>query len=78
MIANVNLAKKIHAPLIICSGALSHWEFRDPLELSSFLIQLGLKINEAKDCVTKIPEKIILQNKERRSQKWIAPGVKIK
>lgn len=78
MIANVNLAEKIHAPLIICSDSLSHWELRDPLELSSFLIQLGLKINEAKDCVTKIPEKIILQNKERRNEKWVQPGVKIK
>lgn len=78
MISNVNLAKKIHTPIIICSGSLSHWELRDPLELISFLTSLGLKIGEAKECLTKIPEKIVLQNKERRSQKWIQPGVKIK
>lgn len=78
MISNVNLAKKIHAPLIICSGSLSHWELRDPIELSSFMMELGLKTNEATDCISKVPEKIVLQNKERKSQKWIAPGVKIK
>ena len=78
MISNVNLAKKIHAPLIICSGSLSHWELRDPLELISFMSDLGMKTDEAKECLTKIPEKIILQNKERRSQKWVQPGVKIK
>lgn len=78
MIENVNLAKKIGVPLIICSGALSHWELRDPLELSSFMIELGLKTNEAVGCISKIPEKIISQNKERKNQKWIMPGVKIK
>jgi ribonuclease P/MRP protein subunit RPP1 len=78
MISNVNLAKKIHAPLIICSGSLSHWELRDPLSLISFSMELGLKINEAKECLTKVPEKIILQSKERKDKKWIAPGVKIK
>jgi len=78
MISNVNLAKKIHAPIIVCSSALSHWELRHPLELISFMSHLGLKTNEAKECITKIPEKIILQNKERRSQKWVQPGVKIK
>jgi len=78
MISNANLAKKIHAPLIICSGSLSHWELRDPLELISFMSHLGMKTEEAKECLTKIPEKIVLQNKERRNQKWVQPGVKIK
>ena len=78
MISNVNLAKKIHAPLVICSGSLSHWELRYPLSLISFLMELGLKINEAKECLTKIPEKIVVQSKERKDKKWIAPGVKIK
>jgi len=78
IISNVSLAKKIHAPLIVCSGSLSHWELRDPLELISFMTHLGLKIDEAKECIAKIPEKIILQNKERRNQKWVQPGVRIK
>ncbi len=78
IISNVNLASKIHAPLIICSGSLSHWELRDPLEMTSLLIQLGLKIDDAKNCLAKVPEKIILQNRERRSEKWIMPGVKLK
>jgi RNase P/RNase MRP subunit p30 len=37
-----------------------------------------LKIDEAKECLTKVPEKIVLQSKERKDKKWIAPGVKIK
>jgi ribonuclease P/MRP protein subunit RPP1 len=78
MISNASLAKKIHVPLIICSGSLSHWELRDPLELISFLMEIGLKINEAKDCLTNVPEKIVFQSRERRDKKWIAPGVKIK
>lgn len=78
IISNISLASKTHAPTIICSGSLSHWELRDPLEMISFLTQTGLKINEAKECLMKIPEKVILQNKERKDKKWIAPGVKMK
>jgi ribonuclease P/MRP protein subunit RPP1 len=78
IIANVSLAKKLHAPIIVCSGSLSHWELRDPLEMVSFLTQLGLQQNEARECLTKVPEGIILQSKERKDKKWIAPGVRVK
>lgn len=74
---NVKLAKKYKAPIVACSGALSHWDVCDPQCLISFVSLLGLQLNEAKATVSKIPEKIIRQIKERKSEDWIVPGVKV-
>jgi len=77
MCQNVKLAKKYKAPVIICSGALSHWDICDPQCLVSFGTILELNLKEAKDCVSKVPEKILKQVKERRSGDWVAPGIKV-
>ncbi len=74
---NVKLAKKFHAPIILCSGGISHFELRDPQVMISMASQLGLELNEAKDSILKIPENIIKQSKERNSEKWVMPGVKV-
>jgi ribonuclease P/MRP protein subunit RPP1 len=77
MAKNIKLAKKCHAPIILCSGAISHWELRAPECLVSMACQLGLELNEAKKAISEVPKKIIEKIKERGSEKWIMPGVKI-
>ena len=74
---NIRLAKKLHAPIILGSGGISHFELKDPQVMISMGNQLGLELNEAKDAVSKIPENIIKQSEERKSEKWIMPGVKV-
>jgi len=74
---NVRLAKKYGVPIICCSGAISHLEMRDPKILASFLTLLGLELKEAKECLSKIPANILNLSKERRSEKWIMPGVRV-
>ena len=74
---NVRLAKKYKAPIIICSGAISHWELRAPECLISMACQLGLELKEAKDALSKVPQEIIKLIKERKSKDWIMPGVKV-
>jgi len=71
------LAKKFKAPIIICSGAINHFEMRDPYCLISLATQLGLELKEAKDAITKVPEGIIEEIKRRRDERWIMPGVEI-
>jgi len=73
---NLKLCRKFKTPIIICSGAISHWQLKDPKVLISMGVLLGLEINEAKLSLSKIPEKIISQIEERKSEKWIMPGVK--
>jgi ribonuclease P/MRP protein subunit RPP1 len=77
MAKNIKLAKKYHAPIILCSGAISHWELRSPECLISMACQLGLELTEAKKAVSEVPKSIIEKAKERRSEKWVMPGVKI-
>ncbi len=74
---NVMLAKKFKAPIVVCSSALSHWEMKDPQVLVSFATLFGLNLKEAKGSLTKVPEKILNRAGERKSEKWIMPGVKV-
>ena len=75
---NIALAKKYKMPIILCSGAISHWELRDPLCMISMAEQLELPLKRAKEAVSKAPENIVKRVKERKSSKWVMPGVKIK
>ena len=75
--ANVRLAKRCHAPVVVCSGALSHWEIKDPQVLVSFANTLGLDMKDAKDSLSKIPETGLKESKERKGLRWIMPGVKV-
>lgn len=74
---NVKLCKKFHVQLIICSGAISHLQMKDPKVLISMGKILGLELSEAKKCVSEVPENIIKMSKERQSENWIGPGVKL-
>jgi len=73
---NVKLCKKYKAPIIICSGAVTHWQLKDPKVLISMGVLLGLDLNEAKKAVSKVPENMIKMIKERKKN-WVMPGVKI-
>src|SRR3989338_332628 len=73
---NVMLCKKYKTPIIICSGAISHWQLKDPSILQSMGCLFELELNEAKKSLTEIPSRIIEAVKEKRSRKWIMPGVK--
>lgn len=72
---NVKLAKKYGVPIILCSGAISHYELRDPLCMASTATQLGLTLKEAKDAVSKVPSSIVKKSKTRKGKKWVMPGV---
>jgi len=74
---NVVLCKKYRTPVIICSGAVTHWQLRDPKVLMSMGCLLGLELNETKKTISEVPENIIKMIKERRDEKWIRPGVKV-
>ena len=73
----IRLYKKFKFPLIVSSGALSHWQIKDPKVLISYLVTLGLEMKEAKEALSVTPRKIIERAKEWKSDKWIMPGVKV-
>jgi ribonuclease P/MRP protein subunit RPP1 len=75
---NVQLAKKYKMPIVVCSGAKSHWDMRDPLSLASMAEQLGMPLKDAKESVSKTPEAIVKEIKKRKGGEWVMPGVKIR
>lgn len=74
---NVKLCKKYKTPIIISSGAVSHWQLKDPKVLISMGRLLGLELSEAKKALSETPQNMIRVIKERRDSKWIRPGVKV-
>lgn len=74
---NVAICRKVGAPMIICSGAASHWQIKDPKVLIAMGCLLGMKFDEAKKSVTEVPANIIKMVKERQNENWIRPGVKV-
>ena len=77
MMENIKLCKKFGAPIIICSGSISHLQMKDPKILISMGVVLGLELKEAKESVSKVPENIIKMIKERQDERWIMPGLKV-
>jgi ribonuclease P/MRP protein subunit RPP1 len=73
----VKLAKKYKAPIILCSGSISHWTLRDPMCMQSMAMQLGLTLVEAKKAMTKVPEDITSSSKKKTRSNWVTDGVKI-
>jgi len=74
---NVKLCKKYKTPIIVSSGAVSHWQLKDPKVLMSMGCLLGLELNEAKDALSRRPQNMIRMIKERQDKKWVRPGVKV-
>ncbi|MCD6483337.1 MAG: hypothetical protein J7K83_03680 [Candidatus Aenigmarchaeota archaeon] len=64
--------------ITISSCAEKPNELRDPIMLSSFLHILGLELKDAKKSISSIPLNIVKKNQEKRDEKWILPGVKVK
>ncbi|MCX6820688.1 MAG: PHP domain-containing protein [Candidatus Aenigmarchaeota archaeon] len=72
---NIALAKKYKMAVILCSGAVSHWELRDPLCVTSMAEMLGMRPDEAKAALSAVPQAIADKAKKRRSDRWVMPGV---
>jgi ribonuclease P/MRP protein subunit RPP1 len=74
---NITVAKKCHAPIILCSGAISHFELKSPDCMISLASQIGLEISEARNSLSIIPGNILDQIKERKNERWISPGIRV-
>jgi len=74
---NIALGRKYKMPIIMCSGAVSHFELRDPLCVTSMAELLGMTPEQAKEALSAVPVKIVEKIKKRKSGKWVMPGVEI-
>lgn len=75
---NISLAKKYGMKIILCSGAISHWEMKSPLCMAAIAEKLGMKSDEAKSGIASTPIGIVESSKDRRSERFVMPGVRIR
>jgi len=77
MMKNVMLCKELKVPLIVCSGARTIWDMRDPRMLVSISNVLGLELENSFSCVSSVPQQIIENNKKKLEGKIVTKGVEI-
>jgi len=74
---NIRLCNHLRTPMIICSGAQSIWEMRNPRDLISIANSLGMDIGKAFLSMSSVPIDIIRENKKTLEGKKITEGVEI-
>jgi len=74
---NIRLSKELKVPVVICSGAKSIWDMRDPRKLVSIGNIFGLELERAFSCVSSIPQSIVENNQKRLKGEKITEGVEL-
>lgn len=74
---NIRIAKRYNVPIIVTSGASSIYEMRAPRELAALATLLGLTDFEAREALSNAPLNLVRKNREKLSDLYIMPGVKI-
>ncbi len=74
---NIKLCNHFRTPMIICSGAQSIWEMRNPRDLISIANSLGMEIGKAFLSMSSVPLDIIRGSQKTLEGKKITEGVEI-
>jgi RNase P/RNase MRP subunit p30 len=71
------LAKEFHVPIVLSSGVSEERLMRMPRDLASLAYLLGLSESEALDAVSTNPTRVVAANREKLSQRFVAPGITV-
>jgi len=74
---NIRLCKELKTPIIVCSGAKSIWDMRDPRKLVSITNVFGLELERAFVCISSVPQAIVENNQKKLSGEKITEGVEL-
>ncbi|MBU3897211.1 MAG: hypothetical protein KJ697_04790 [Nanoarchaeota archaeon] len=77
MIKNARICKELKVPIIVCSGARSIWDMRDPRKLVATANVIGLELENSFTCVSLVPQQLIENNKKKLTGTKITEGVEI-
>ena len=73
----VSIAKEFHVPVVISSGVSSELLLRKPMELAAFAGLFGLDEVSGLNAVSANPLNIVERNREKLSEGFVAPGIRI-
>ncbi len=74
---NIRLCKRLGANMVICSGAESKWEMRNPRALASISNILGMELSAAINSISIVPENTLKRNYDKLSGKVVFNGVEV-
>jgi len=73
----VALAQEFHVPLVVSSGVGEERFVRYPRDLASIAYLFGLYDASALDAISTTPMSIIKRNREKLSNRFVAPGITV-
>ena len=73
----IAIAKAFDVPIIVSSGATEERFIRMPRDMASLSYMFGLSNVEAMDAVSSNPISIVMRNREKLDNSFIAPGIRI-
>lgn len=73
----VALAREFKVPVVVSSGVDEERFMRLPRDMASLAYLFGLDEASALDAVSSTPEEIIERNREKLSNRFVAPGIRI-
>ncbi len=73
---NIKICDKVGTNIVIYSGAISKWDIRDPITMSSIGFLLGLNKDKSLKPLQNL-YKIIKRNEEKIDSDWIMDGVRL-
>ena len=71
------IAKNFDVPIVISSAVSDEILLRKPVELASLASLFDLDKNTALKAVSQIPQTIVKRNREKLSQNFVAPGIRV-
>lgn len=73
----LKLAEHSKVRVVVCSGANSIWEMRDPRELISIVNVLGMELGKSFQCLSDIPSAMVEANKKKLMGTTVTEGVDV-
>lgn len=73
----VEIAERLHVPIIISSGVSDELLMRRPREMAALASLFDLNRDAAVAAVSKNPETIVRRNREKLKPAFVAPGIKL-
>jgi len=72
----IEVAKKLHIPIVISSGATSWNTIRGPMDMAALVSLLGLDLQSAIEAASTIPMSILTKNRIKLDSSFVTPGVR--
>jgi RNase P/RNase MRP subunit p30 len=73
----VATAREFHVPVVVSSGVAEERLMRLPRDLASLAFLFGLDEAQALDATSTSPAAIVRRNREKLSNRFVAPGITV-